>query len=939
MRRALFTLVLLAALTAAPSAQAQFGLKGLDVTFTPVPGHESLEAGSHPAELTTTLSLNTIVVPDGAIDPETEEMVDGEVPDGALRDLEVAQIPGFVGSQTAVGRCSAEQFRTRIEGYPQCPDTSAIGVAAVKGEFNVFPVGVEKFVHVPIYNLAPSRGEAAKLGFVVLNVPIVIDVGVNPDPPYNLLAHLDDISNVLLVYGSQLTIWGNPGDESHDSLRGECVGEVLLATAEPFSRGKCPVSMPEEAFLTLPRACQGPLATLFAATSWGGAAAEPQSVLTHNNAIPAEAEGMSGCESLRFEPQSAAQPTTTSASSPSGLAFGVEVDDPGLTDPEGRAQSDIRNVEVTLPEGMSVNPGAAEGMAACAKAQYEAASLTNQGCPDAAKLGTVEVKSKLLEEPLQGTIYLAQPDDAATAEEGAENPFDSLIAFYMLIESQQNGIFVKQAGKVEPDPATGQLRSVVEEIPQLPFSKLSVRFREGPRAPLTTPTRCGPYTTNVILTPWSGGEAVESNSTFEVKSGVEGAPCPSSEPFSPGLQAGSTSNAAGAYSPFFIHLTRASGEQPITRFSATLPPGVVPKLAGVPQCSDAQIAAAAAAAGRSELTSPSCPAASQIGRLMAGAGSGSALTYVPGKIYLAGPFAGAPLSVVAVVPAVAGPFDLGTVVTREAINVNPVTFRGEVDGSSADPIPQMLQGIPLGLRDLRIYVDRAEFMRNPTSCAPLATAASVFGTASQALPSARYQAASCASLAFKPKLSLTLKGKAKRTGHPELRSVLVPRAGDANIAGAVVTLPRSEFIDQNHINNPCTRVQFNEGNCPAASVLGTARAITPLLDEPLEGPVYFRSNGGERKLPDVVVDLRGQFHVTLVGFVTSKHGGVRTTFASAPDAPVTKFTLRLNGGKRGLLVNSENLCAKPRYAEVSLKGQNGKAAATKTRIKTDCKKK
>lgn len=938
MRRALLTLVLLAALTAAPSAQAQFGLKGLDVIFTPAPGHESLESGSHPAELTTTLSLNTTVVPDGAIDPETEELVDGEVPDGALRDLEVAQIPGFVGSQTAVGRCSAAQFRTRIEGYPQCPDASAVGVAAVKAEFEVFPVGTEAFVHVPVYNLAPSRGEAAKLGFVVLNVPIVLDVGVSPDPPYNLVANINDISNVLLVYGSQLTIWGNPGDESHDSLRGECVGEVLLATPQPVSRGDCPVSMPEEAFLTLPRACQGPLATLFAASSWEGAAAEPQSVLTHNNAIPAEAEGMSGCESLGFEPQAAAQPTTTSASSPSGLAFRVEVDDPGLTDPEGRAQSDIRNVEVTLPEGMSVNPGAAEGMAACAKAQYEAASLTDQGCPDAAKLGTVEVKSQLLEEPLQGSIYLAQPDDPATAEPEAENPFDSLIAFYMLIESQQNGIFVKQAGKVEPDPVTGQLRSVVEEVPQLPFSKLSVRFREGPRAPLTTPTRCGAYTTQVRLTPWSGGESLESNPTLEITSGSGGSGCPGSEPFSPGFQAGSISNAAGAYSPFFIHVTRASGEQPITRFSATLPPGVVPKLAGVAQCREAQIAAAAAAAGRSELASSSCPAASQIGRVVAGAGSGSALTYVPGKIYLAGPFAGAPLSVVAVVPAVAGPFDLGTVVTREAIDVNPVTYRGEVDGSSADPIPQMLQGIPLGLRDLRIYVDRAEFMRNPTSCAPLATAASVFGTASQALLSARYQAASCASLAFKPKLNLALKGKTKRTGHPELRSVLVPRGGDANLAGAVVTLPHSEFIDQNHINNPCTRVQFAANECPKGSILGTARAITPLLDEPLEGPVYFRSNGGERKLPDVVVDLRGQFHVTLVGFVTSKHGGIRTTFASAPDAPVTKFSLRLYGGKRGLLVNSENLCAKSRFAEVRLKGHNGKVRSGNQRIQTNCGK-
>ena len=939
MRRAIFLIALAWALVAAPGAYAQFGLKGLDVIFTPEEGHVPLEAGSHPAELTTKLALNTAVIPGGAIDPETGEPVDGEIPEGALKDLEVTQIPGFIGNQRAVPRCSNAQFRTRIEGYPQCPDAAAIGVASLKAEFNVFPVGTEEFIHVPVYNLVPSPGEAAKFGFVALNVPVVLDVSVNPNPPFNLVAHLDDIPQGLLVYGSELTIWGVPASDSHDSLRGECVGEPVKPTPLPVSLGDCPVSTPELAFLTMPRSCQGPQATVFRADSWlqPGAFTDPQQALTHNEALPPEEEGMNNCESLRFTPQADARPTTTAASSPSGLELGLEVSDPGLIAPGGRAQSDIRRVEVTLPEGMTVNPGAADGMVACTKAQYDAASLSDRGCPDAAKLGTLEVESPLLEESLQGSIYLAQPDDPATAEPGAENPFDSLIGFYMLIENERNGIFVKQAGRVEPDPASGRLTSVVEDIPQLPFSRLSVRFREGPRAPLATPARCGSYTSKVMLTPWSGGEAVESNSTFQITGGPEGASCPAGIPFAPGFQAGSVNNAAGVYSPFFIHLIRGSQEEPITRFSSSLPPGVVPKLAGVARCSDQQIAAAAIAPGRVEALSPSCPVASQIGRVLAGAGAGSALTYVPGKVYLSGPFAGSPMSVVAVVPAVAGPFDLGTVVTREGIDINPITYRGEVDGTFSEPIPQMLRGIPLGLRDLRIYVDRPDFMRNPTSCAPAKTTATVFGSAQRALLSARYQAASCASLAFKPRLSLALKGKTKRSGHPELRSVLVPRMGDANIAKAVVTLPHSEFIDQNHISNPCTRVQFNAGNCPAGSVLGTARAITPLLDEPLEGPIYFRSNGGERKLPDVVVDLRGQFHITLVGFVSSSRGRIRTTFAAAPDAPVTKFSLRLKGGREGLLVNSQDLCSKARFVQVRFTGQSGKTTSNRQPIATSCR--
>ncbi len=940
-----FAAVALALFAAAP-ASAAFGLNELDVIFTNQDGSTATQAGSHPYAMSTTLGLNTHVVPEGATDPNTELLVDGEIPDGEVKDMRIDQIEGLVGSQSAVPKCSSVDFNTRVNLRASCPDSTAVGVAAVKAEFNTFPVGVEEYVHVPVYNLAPSPGEAAKLGFVALDVPIVIDVGVNDKPPYNLVARLDDVPQGVIFYSSTLTIWGNPANSSHDSLRGSCVGEPLQFSQEPISLGSCPVNVPEAPFLTLPRACNGPLATIFTADSWAnpGAFTEPQSILTHNESEPPIPTGMTGCSLLNFDPTIAAQPTTAQGESPSGLSVDLDVKDVGLTSSGGRAKADIKKVQLTLPEGVTVNPSAAEGLGVCTLAQYNAASAEDQGCPESSKLGTVLVKSPLIEEPVEGSIFLAAQED---------NPFGSLLAFYMLLENPRFGIFIKQAGKVEPDPQTGQLVSTVDDIPQLPFSHFTLRFREGPRAPLATPGLCGTYTTKAVLTPWSGGESVLSDSTFTVSSGPGGGPCPTSgtAPFRPGFEAGTVSNAAGSYSPFYMHLTRADGEQSLTRFDAVLPAGVVPKLAGIPSCTDAQIAAAKAKTGRQELAFPSCPAASQIGRVLAGAGVGSALTYVPGKIYLAGPFGGDPLSVVVIVPAVAGPFDVGTVVTREAITIDPETYVGEIDGAASDPIPHILKGIPLKLRDLRVYVDRSEFMRNATSCNEGSTLATVFGSGANvfapsddvpATVAARYQAASCASLAFKPSLRIQLKGETKRGGFPKLHSVVTypEGSGYANIGSAVVTLPHSAFISPLKIANPCIRPLFAEGKCPPASRLGYAKAWTPLLDEPLQGPVYFRSNGGVRDIPDIVADLNGQFHVVLVGAVDSvgpsNKARLRTTFASVPDAPVTRFELDLKGGKEGVIENSQNLCAGKRYVKVKLRGQNGKLHEFQTKQQVKC---
>jgi hypothetical protein len=378
-------------------------------------------------------------------------------------------------------------------------------------------------------------------------------------------------------------------------------------------------------------------------------------------------------------------------------------------------------------------------------------------------------------------------------------------------------------------------------------------------------------------------------------------------------------------------LTRADGEANPLTLALHLPQGLLAKLAGVPLCPEA-----AAATGQ-------CPQASQVGRLAAASGVGGAPLWIPqpGKAptaaYLAGPYRGAPYSIVAVVPAQAGPFDLGTVVNRSGIYVDPDTATATI---RTDPLPQILQGVPIAYRALNVVVDRPDFTLNPTDCDPKQIAATLTAVDGQvATPEAGYQATDCAKLPYAPRLKLAFGGSTKRTGNPAVRAVLTQRPGQANTAAATVLLPGSQFIDNSHISNPCTRVQFAADACPKGSVLGTARAVTPLLDEPLRGNVYFRSNGGERELPDIVADLRGPIRVVLVGFVDSVNGRVRTRFLSVPDAPVTRFEMSLFGGKRGLIENSEPLCRDPRRAKIRLVGQNGRVKSTNRAIATSCGKK
>jgi hypothetical protein len=908
-----------AALLAFPSPvlAEDFGLHDFDVTFTKADGTIQTQAGSHPYAMTTSFEANTIEGEGGKA-----------VPVEQIKDVFATQMEGFAGSPTAVPRCSTIDFLTLPNEFdhnvPACADGSAVGEVAIVLKSADEEKGAEGD-EAPVYLLEPAPGTAAKLGFWVKGIPITVDVVVSESPPNNVLAASRNISQLVDFFGATFTLWGTPASPAHDEERGAC-----------YKGGKsCPAGVSEFPFLTLPRACNGPLFTHWEIDSWlnPGIWVEGDAI-THDGA--GNPQGMSGCGKLEFGPRISAKPSTDEAASPTGLSFSLDVTDEGLSSPEGLAQSDIKDILVALPEGMTLNPSVAEGLKACSEADLAretAFSESGEGCPEASKVGVLDVTTPILpDKTLHGDLYVATP---------YENPFDSLIALYAVIKDPDLGVLVTQAIEVTPDPKTGQILSITEDMPQFPLGHVEIRLRVGGRSPMISPPSCGNFETVAELTPWSDpSDVFEETSSFHIDHGVGGGPCPGSPPFEPGFSAGSLNSSAGVFTPFFMQLTRRDGDQDLTRFDATLPPGTLAKLAGVSQCSDAAIAAARQKTGKAEQASPSCPASSLIGHVQGGAGVGSQLTYVPGSLYLAGATNGAPLSVVAIVPAVAGPFDVGNVVVRVALRINPRTGVASVDSSASDPLPHILAGIPLAVRDVQVLTDRPSFTLNPTGCLPSATQARIWGGGANPFSTADdsplalsfpFQAANCGSLGFKPHLALTLKGGTKRGGHPALRSVLKPRKGDSNLDDLTLRLPHSAFLDQAHIRTICTRVQYAAKACPPGAVYGQATAITPLLDQPLTGPVYLRSS--DHNLPDLVFALHGIVDVEAVARIDSKKGGIRASLEDIPDAPITEAIVEMPAGKKGLIVNSTDLCRSGHHARADLNGHNAATRALKPLVK------
>jgi hypothetical protein len=860
---------------------------------------------------------------------------------GLLKDVIVDLPPGLIGNPRSVSECRLEELTNggetgTAEAQRFCPIASQIGTVDLR--VGVFPGFSIPAGTVPLYNIVPTPGTPAVLGFVLrgTNTPIILKASIRPDD-YGLRVTSLNASQFLSISGVTVHIWAIPADSSHDIQRCPTPGQKTFSStcdndpesgSQDVDEGLPHASgIARQPFFSNPTACDGPKVTKISVSSW----AEQQTFTTQTAQSPTP----TGCDKLTFDPDISVQPTTEQADSPTGLSVDLTI--PQNSDPGGLATAQLKDTKVTLPQEIGVNPASADALGGCSPAQIGLGTNDPVRCPGSSKIGSLRVQTPLLPDTLDGSIFLASQN---------QNPFNSLLALYLVIDDPDTGVLVKIPGTVAPDEVTGQLEASFFDNPQIPFESLHLEFKSGSRAPLITPGACGEYATEASFASWAAPEgAVELSDSFKITSGPGGAPCPSPAQFDPGFEAGTVTPIAGTYSPLVVNASRPDGSQSLRGLAVNLPPGLTGKLAGVPYCPEAAIATAAArnqpGQGALELASPSCPAASKVGTVDVAAGAGSTPFHVQGNAYLAGPYKGAPLSLVVITPAIAGPFDLGAVLVRAALRVDPAT--AQITAVS-DPIPQILQGIPLKIRSVSVNTDKPGFTLNPTSCDPFTLSGTLLGTSASKPVSNRFQVGACNALDFKPKLSLKLLGPTGRSKDPALRAILTQPAGQANIARVSVVLPKSAFIDNAHISNPCTRPQFNANACPKKSILGTARAFTPLLDQPLEGPVYFRANGGERDLPDIVADLNGQIHVTLVGFIDSvkKKGSetsrVRSTFALVPDAPVSKFVMSLKGGKVGLIENSANLCRSDQHATIKMDAQSGKVYDTRPLIGNDCGK-
>jgi hypothetical protein len=630
---------------------------------------------------------------------------------------------------------------------------------------------------------------------------------------------------------------------------------------------------------------------------------------------------ITGCDQLGFNPSLSAKPTTTETDSASGLDIDLKV--PQIQSPTTPTPSQIKATTVTLPEGFTINPSAADGKVTCSDADAHFGTEEAATCPEHAKIGTLTVDSSALSEPIPGYLYLGDP-----------KPGDR---YRVILVADGFATHIKLVGSAIPDPQTGRLTLSFPSLPQSPLTEFKLHVFGSERGLLATPTKCGTYAVNSTFTPWDNAlSEQDATQFFTVDHGPGGAPCPSTpRPFAPTFEAGSSGNTAGAHSPFAIALDRPDGAQSLNGLNITTPPGFAASLKGIPYCPESAITQLSSSSytGLSEQASSACPAASQIGEAVAGVGAGSRPLHVSGKVYLAGPYKGAPLSLVVVIPAVSGPYDLGNVAVRAALRVDPITARVS---AISDPLPQILEGIPLRARSVQVNLNRPDFALNPTNCDPFTVDATITGDEGAAHgASSPFQVANCATLGFAPKLTLKLRGSARRRGHPALRAVLTKGAGEANLQKAVVAMPPSLLLDNAHIGNVCTRVQFAASNCPAASQIGSATVELPILDKPLSGAVYLRSSNN--KLPDLVIDLNGQFDAELSARIdTTKDNGLRTSFESIPDVPFTKAVIDLEGDSKGLLINSANLCkAKPKAA-VMMAGQNGAVQSGPNKLQTAC---
>jgi hypothetical protein len=880
----------------------------------------------------------------------------GKTPEGELKTVRVDLPIGLtVNPQASLDQCTQAQFEAMPT--PLCPATSKVGKSLVWGA----PLGVETGpLEADVFNIEPLPGEPARFGFDLAGNHVYLRADVTWESDYHEYFTIDvppapslPFSGGLILK-NRLVFEGRAGDGTFVTTPTTCFGEAK--PGNPFTGVystwllASSVAEEEQPGYEFPADAQPPL----------------------ESRIPLETSPKD-CTTIPFDPTIQVDPGTGATDSPAGATVEVNLpfEPPTLAEKAleetKQAQSHVRSARVALPAGMGLNPSAANGLVACTDAEFGKGTRNAVACLPESQIGTVEVDTPPLPDgSLTGSVFVGKPlsSDPASGD---------LYRIFVLARSDLFDISARLLGKVSANPVTGQLTTTFDDaplgripipgLPQVPFEAFRLNFNGGPRAPLTSPPTCGPNPTVTQMTPWSsavgpvppGGEEGPSTdppatptADFALAALPGGGACPSTlaaRPFSPTFGTQTSNPKGGAFTRLKVDFARSDGQQELKGVDILLPPGHTAKLAGVKYCPEPAIAAAAANSGASEAAAPSCPGSSFVGTSVARAGTGPEPLQMTGKAFLAGPYKGAPLSLAVVTPATAGPFDLGTVVVRVALFVDRRTAQIR---AVSDPIPHVFGGALLDLRSAIVETTRPRFSINPTNCSPLAATGILRGGGTNPLDpgafsafpvSAPFQVKGCEKLDFQPKLFLRLFGATRRAKNPKLRAVYVARPDDANTAKAVVTLPRSLFLDQSSISQVCTRVQYDANDCPKRSIYGHARAFTPLLDEPLQGPVFLRSSDNE--LPDLVASLRGQVDIELVGRIDAVKGRIRNSFEMLPDVPVSKFVLTARGGKRGLLTNSRNLCGRKGAGRIRavarITAHNGKKANQRPKVRRSCK--
>ncbi len=906
----------------APSASAEettpidtepvpFGLSLFDVGIADEGGNAETQAGSHPYELNASLAFN-VSAREG---PPSEEPLANAAP----KDLEVDFPPGLIGNPTAVPQCSQQAF-LELEVL-NCPLDSQVGTV------KPFFYGSFHPAVYSVFNVVPPAGEPVELGFSVAgigHIPMFFHLRGNGE--YGLTAFLNDVPETGPLQGAILTLWGVPADGDHDLERegtfgqgrqqdGEFCKPSVKVEGGVEKQVSCASGIAARPFLTLPSSCRGePLSgepsVRTRGDSWENPEPEPRLLLGKQ---PLSA--ITGCEQLSFTPSLVLAPETTQAGAPSGYTIDVHV--PQNEDPTALATPDLRKAVVSLPAGVVVSPSVANGLQGCSEVQFQLRSLTAATCPARSRIGTVKIATPLLSSPLEGHVFLGEPQCApctpADAQEGR--------LVRLLVQAQGSGVTVKLAGSGSIDQSTGQLTVTFDESPQLPFEELKLTLDGGSTAPLANPTACGtPLSATSQLTPYSSETPAEPSSEPFAVSG-----CPPAQ-FHPSFLAGTTNNQAGAFSPLTVTLSRTDQDEDLQGVTVHLPPGLLGMLSKVGLCAEAQARAGA------------CPPQSEIGSATVGAGPGADPVFLNGRVYLTGPYEGAPFGLSIVVPAVAGPLDLGTIDVGARIDVDPSTAALTI---ASDPLPQSLDGIPLQIKTVNLDIDRQGFVFNPTDCQALGIQGTLESSdGALASVSSRFQAANCATLAFKPRLSGLTHAKTGKADGAYLHMRLESPPGQANIAKVKVDIPKQLPVRLTTLQHACLAavLEADPAGCPAASVVGSVTVITPVLRHALVGPVYLVSHG-RASSPTLEFVLQGEgVTVDVVGQAIIKHGVISAAFRSLPDVPISTLGLVLGAGPHSLLAANVpakahgSLCGQSLAMDTAVTGQNGAVRRQTTKL-------